>query len=167
MKALIVSADGFEDSELLVPYYRFQEEGIDADIASLQPGVIKGNRGYQVEANLSVDQVEPEDYDLLLLPGGKAPAKLRKEKAVLEVARHFFRAHKPVAAICHGPQILISAGILKAKTATCYKSVAGEMREAEANYVDREVVVDENLITSRQPGDLPAFVRELMRMIKE
>lgn len=167
MKALIVSADHFEDSELLVPYYRLLEEGLEVDIASISRGRIAGKHGYEVEANKALRDVDPDDYDLLVLPGGKAPAAVRKEKAALEIARSFFARNKPVAAICHGPQTLISAGLLKGRRATCYHSVAQELQDAGAAYEDREVVVDGNLVTSRQPGDLPAFMRETVKMLKK
>ena len=91
---------------------------------------------------------------------------VRKEPKALEIARSFFARSKPVAAICHGPQILISAGLLRGRRATCYKSVAAELKEAGAFYEDREVVVDANLVTSRQPADLPAFIRETMKQIR-
>ncbi len=107
-----------------------------------------------------------DNYDLLLLPGGKAPAELRKQQAALEIARFFFAGNKPVAAICHGPQILISAGLLKGRRATCYKAVATEMKEAGAEYEDRELVVDGNLVTSRQPSDIPVFMKEIMKILR-
>lgn len=153
MRALIISAAGFEDSELRVPYERLQQEDIHTDIASLTPGVIRGKHGHHVKANLGIEQVHPDTYDLLILPGGKAPTVLRKQHAVVAVVRHFFANAKPVAAIYHGPQILVSAGVLKDRIATCYKSVAGELQGAGAKYKDAEVVVDGNLITSRQPAD--------------
>jgi len=167
-RVLILSADGFEDSELLCPMNRLLEAGYELDIASLTKGTITGKMGYTVEANLSVDEV-PDDpsqtYGLLLLPGGKAPASLRKHDTVLEIARRFDRAGKPIAAICHGPQILISAGLLEGKKATSYSSVAKELKDAGAIYEDREVVVDGNHVFSRSPQDLPAFNREMMRQL--
>jgi protease I len=166
MKVLIISADNFEDMELLVPYYRMLEEGHDVDIASMRKGKIKGIKGYEVEANKALKDVNPEDYDILILPGGKAPEAIRKEQTALAIARDFFDKNKPVAAICHGPQTLISAGLMKGKHATSYRSVAPEMKEAGADYEDKEVIVDGNLITSRQPSDLPAFMREIMKKIK-
>jgi protease I len=164
---LIISADNFEDTELLVPYYRFREEGIEVDIASLKKGMIKGKHGYEVEANKALGEIVPDQYDILLLPGGKAPEAVRKDKNALEIAKHFFMKKKPVSAICHGPQTLISAGLMKGSHATCYKSVAEEMKAAGALYEDKEVVVDGNLVTSRQPSDLPAFMRETMKMLKQ
>ncbi len=165
MKALIISADNFEDSELLIPYYRLKETGVEVTVASLTRGNITGKHGYEVTVDKTLDEVNPDDYSLLVLPGGKAPAVVRKELKALEIARSFFARRKPVAAICHGPQILISAGLLRGRRATCYMSVADELKEAGALYEDREVVVDTNLVTSRQPEDLPAFMRETMKQI--
>ena len=165
MKALIVSGDLFEDSELLVPWYRLLEEGIAVEIAAPQKGPITGKHGYQVEATLALAQLAPADFDLLILPGGKAPARLRSEEKLLALVRSFFADNKPVAAICHGPQILVSAGVLAGRKATCYKSVAEELRGAGCAYTDAAVVVDKNLITSRIPADLPFFLREIMRRI--
>lgn len=166
MKALFVSADNFEDTELLVPYYRLQEEGVPVDVASMKKGTIRGKHGYEVNANKSLDEVRPEEYDLLVLPGGKAPEAVRREPKAQEIARYFMGNNKPVAAICHGPQTLISAGLLRDRRATCYSSVAGEMKEAAARYEDSEVVVDGNLVTSRQPEDLPAFMRETLKLLR-
>jgi protease I len=167
MKILILSAENFEDSELLVPYYRFLEEGFTVDISSMGKGTITGKHGYEVKVHKTLDEVEPGEYDLLFLPGGKAPEAVRKQRAALDIAKHFFAANKPVAAICHGPQTLITAGLLKGKHVTCYKSVAPEMKVAGALYEDKEVVVDGNLVTSRQPSDIPAFMREIMKIVKK
>jgi len=166
MKILIVSADNFEDTELLVPYYRLKEEGFQVDVASFKKGTIKGKHGYTVAVDKTLKEVDPGDYGALVLPGGKAPATLRKDRHALEIARHFFTESKPVSAICHGPQILVSAGLLKGRKATSYKSVAKEIKDAGAVYEDREVVVDGNLVTSREPSDFPAFLRETMKLIK-
>lgn len=165
MKALIISADNFEDSELLVPYYRLKEAGVEVTMASLSRGAITGKHGYEVAVDSVLDEINPDDYELLVLPGGKAPETVRKDERAQSIARRFFEQNKPVAAICHGPQTLISAGLLRGRRATCYSSVADEMKKAEALYEDRDVVVDGNLVTSRQPGDLPAFMRETMRKI--
>jgi len=165
MKALVISADNFEDTELLVPYYRLQEEGIDVDVASIRKGTIKGKHGYEVAATKTLAEVNPDEYSILVLPGGKAPEAVRKQQKAVEIAQHFFRKNKPVSAICHGPQTLITAGLLKGRHATCYRTVAEEMKSAGAFYEDREVVVDGNLVTSRQPSDLPAFMRETLKMI--
>jgi len=167
MRALIVSGDLFEDTELLVPWYRLLEDNIGVDIGSSKAGSITGKHGYKVMAKFSLEDIDPASYDLLVLPGGKAPAKLRESETLLVIVRHFFDKNKPVAAICHGPQILVSAGVLTGRKATCYKSVAAELKNAGANYRDEEVVVDGNLITSRVPADLPAFSREIIRKCGE
>ncbi|HLF12492.1 MAG TPA: type 1 glutamine amidotransferase domain-containing protein [Gammaproteobacteria bacterium] len=167
MKIVIISADRFEDTELLVPFYRFQEEGMTVDVASLRRGPIRGKHGYEAWANLAVGEVQTDDYDALLLPGGQSPETLRESARVLEIVRDFFSSGKPVFAICHGPQILISAGVLRGRSATCYKTVAEELEQAGAQYRDAEVVVDDNLVTSRQPSDLPAFLREAMKKLRE
>ena len=166
MKALIISADKFEDTELLVPYYRLKEAAIDVEVASLSRRTIKGKHGYEVVVDKTLDDINPDDYEILVLPGGAAPALVRKEPKALDIARSFFARNKPVAAICHGPQILISAGLLKGRHATCYKSVVDELKEAGALYEDMDVVVDANLVTSRQPSDLPAFMSETMKQLK-
>ena len=166
MKALILSADNFEDSELLVPYYRLKEAGVEVVVASLRRGAITGKHGYEVTVDKTFEEINPDDYAILVLPGGAAPTVVRQEPMALEIARNFFAGNKPVAAICHGPQILISAGLLQGRRATCYKSVADELKEAGALYEDRELVVDANLITSRQPADLPAFMREIIKQLR-
>jgi protease I len=165
MRALIISADHFEDSELLFPFYRLKEEGLEVDIASIARGKIYGKHGYEVVADRALRDVAPNLYDILILPGGKAPATLRKEQAAVTIAQEFIRDNKPVAAICHGPQILITAGVLQGRRATCYRSVAEELKESGALYEDKEVVVDGKLVTSRQPSDLPAFMREIVRLL--
>ncbi len=167
-RVLIITADDFEDTELLCPMNRLLEAGYTVDVASLQKGSITGKKGYTVDADLSVEELSEEpsrDYDLLLLPGGKAPGKLRENDKVLDTARSFDKAGKPIAAICHGPQILISAGLLKDKQATSYTSVAPELKDAGALYEDAEVVVDGNYVFSRHPGDIPAFNREIMAQL--
>ena len=166
MRALIVSADDFEDAELLVPLYRLREEGVSVDVASPRAGSIRGKHGYSVSIDRALPEVEPRDYDLLVLPGGRAAAALRGDATLQGIVRAFDAANKPIAAICHGPQIFVSAGVIEGRQATCYKTVAAELRDAGARYLDGEVIVDRNLITSRQPSDLPAFCREIMKQLR-
>lgn len=161
MRALIVSSDRFEDSELAEPVRQLRAKGVDVDIAAPRKGLITGKHGHKASAGLALDAVRPEKYDLLLLPGGKAPASLRENPDAVAIARHFLRADKPVAAICHGPQILLATGLLAGRSATCYRDVRRELEAAGVHYQDREVVVDSNLITSRQPADIPAFMRAI------
>lgn len=162
MKALIVSAPLFEDSELLVPYYRLLEEGMETQVASLEKGSIRGKHGYEVEA-VDLADINGQEYDLLILPGGKAPITLRASRALLELVGGFMAQGKTVAAICHGPLILAAAGVLAGRRLTGHRSVARDIEWAGANYQDESVVVDGNLITSRQPHDLPDFMREIIK----
>ncbi len=166
MKALIISADDFEDMELLYPLHRLKEERVDVKVASMKKGAITGKQGYSVDVDLTLDKVNAEEFDILILPGGKAPEKVRLEEKALELSRHFFRENKPVAAICHGVQTLISAGLVENRKATCYIGIRDDLKIAGALYRDEEVVVDGNLVTSRHPGDLYAFGRELVRVLR-
>ncbi|HWQ08494.1 MAG TPA: type 1 glutamine amidotransferase domain-containing protein [Holophaga sp.] len=167
-KALILSADAFEDSELLYPLYRLREAGWVVDVAAPTAGSITGKHGYVVAANLGVDAVQSPGScgaSLLVLPGGKAPAALRVLPRVIDIVTDFASSGIPIAAICHGPQLLVTARLLRGRRATCYKTVAGELREAGALYEDAPVVVDGPYITSRMPDDLPDFMREVMKMV--
>ncbi|MCQ1534941.1 type 1 glutamine amidotransferase [Methanosarcina sp. KYL-1] len=166
MKAIIFGADGFEDLELFYPHQRLKEKGITVHVASMQKGPIRGKHGYEIAADLAFRDADPADYDILVIAGGKGPEKVRLDKAALEIVKHFFRENKPVAAICHGPQVLISAGVIKARKATCWIGIRDDLIAAGALYEDSEVVVDGNLVTSRQPFDLYAFGREMVRLLK-
>lgn len=171
IRAVILTADEFEDMELLFPYFRLLEAGHHVVIAGPTKGKIHGEHGYGLEIEKMFEEIDPDAYDLLILPGGSphgAPTTVRHNKKAQEIAKSFFAKNKPVAAICHGPYTLISAGLLKGRTATCFwgDGVPEEMTQAGAHYVDQEVVVDGNLVTSRYPWDLPDFMREMMKLIK-
>jgi protease I len=165
MRALIISADRFEDSELYEPLAQLQAKGVAVDLAAPQQGLITGKHGHRVTAGLALEAVHPADYDLLVVPGGKAPATLQKNPMAVAIARNFLANDKPVAAICHGPQVLIATGLMAGRTATCYRKMKQELLHAGVNYQDSEVIVDGNLITSRQPSDLPAFMHAVFKAI--
>ena len=162
---MIISADLFEDSELKIPYHHLLKLGANVDIASMKKGTIIGKYGFSADVTMTLEEVDPKKYDILILPGGKAPSAIRKEPKALEIARYFFERNKTVAAICHGPQVLISAGLLEGRVVTGYKSIEKELKDAGAIYKDEKVVVDKNLITSRQPSDLKAFMRAIERCL--
>jgi protease I len=165
MKALILAADDFEDLELMYPYYRLQEAGIDVDVAASRAGTVTGKHGYAVKTTRVFSELDAAQYDLLVVPGGRAPEAVRLHARAVAVAKAMFEAGKLVAAICHGAQVLISAGVLNGKNATCWKGIRDDLKAAGGSYSDRPVVVDGNLITSRCPDDLPAFCREIFKAL--
>ncbi|HEY6093554.1 MAG TPA: type 1 glutamine amidotransferase domain-containing protein [Gallionellaceae bacterium] len=172
-RALILTADKFEDLELFVPYFRFMEAGIAVDVAAPVKEKLAGENGYFFEnVDLTIDEVDAQRYDLLYIPGGHphgAPQTVRKNRRAQEIARAFFKAGKPVAAICHGPYLLVSADVVAGRRLTSYwgDGVPDEIRAAGGIYVDKDVVVDGALVTSRWPMDLPAFMQEVMKVIRQ
>src|SRR3989339_367030 len=166
MRALILAADGFEDSEFYYPYYRLKEAGIEVDAAGPQKGMITGKHGYSFEVDKPFSSVSGDDYDMLILPGGKGPEIVRLDKNAVAVTKKMFQDGKIVASICHGIQTLISAGVLRGRKATCWPGVKDDLIAAGGEFLDKEVVVDGNLISSRKPDDLPVFCREIFNMVK-
>jgi protease I len=170
IKALILTADKFEDMELFFPYFRLLEEGIEVDIVAPKKGHIEGEHGYGFEINKTFAEINPEEYDILLIPGGSpdgAPSVVKKDTKAQAITKSFFNSNKPVSSICHGPWLLASAGVVKGRHLTSFwhDGVPEDIKKAGGLYEDKEVVVDGNLVTSRYPGDLPAFMRETMRLI--
>jgi protease I len=171
-RAIVLTADKFEDFELFVPYFRMMEEGIAVDVAAPTKETISGENGYFFEnVDLTIDEVDPLMYDLLFIPGGHprgAPTTVRNNKKAQEIAQSFFKADKLVAAICHGPYLLVSANLVAGRRLTSFwgDGVPEEIRGAGGIYEDKDVVVDGNLITSRWPMDLPAFMQEVLRAVR-
>ena len=171
-KAVILTADKFEDMELFFPLFRLLEAGWEVDVAAPTKKQIEGEHGYGLTPSLTIDEVNPDEYDLLIIPGGfpdGAPATVRKMKQAQEITRSFFSSNKPVGSICHGPWTLASAGVVKNKHLTSFwhDGVPEDIKAAGGVWEDKEVVVDGNLVTSRWPMDLPAFMRELMKMVEK
>ncbi|WP_017665122.1 type 1 glutamine amidotransferase domain-containing protein [Porphyrobacter sp. AAP82] len=166
-RVLIIATDGFEQSELLEPKRLLEEAGADVTLASLEPGTIRGwdrkDWGESVAVDCTIADVSAGDYDALLLPGGQMnPDILRMEHKVIDLVRAFDAAQKPVAAICHAPWLLAEADIIEGRSVTGWPSIRTDLANAGAAVVDEEVVVDGNLITSRKPGDIPAFTGALL-----
>jgi len=159
MKIACVLGQHFEDSEFRVPYDRLKEEGYQIDVIGLKAGEeLKGYKGKEtVKAEKSVDQVRADDYDALLIPGGYSPDHLRAHKSMVDFTLQFERAGKLIAAVCHGPQLLITARLVKGRTLTAWVTVQGDLEQIGANVKDEQVVRDRNWITSRKPDDLQAF----------
>ncbi len=166
MRALIIAEDGFEDLELLYPLYRLREEGVEVDVASSARRPLTGKRGYVVSATRTYGECRADAYACLVIPGGRSPERARLVPEVLELARAFVRAGKPVAAICHGPQVLLSAGLVKGRRMTCYAGIRDDLMAAGAEYRDEPCVTDGRLVTARVPDDLPAFMGALIRQVR-
>ncbi len=171
LKAVILTADRFEDMELFFPMFRLMEEGCLVDVAAPKKVEISGENGYSLMPDKTIDQVNPDEYDLLIIPGGSpdgAPATVRKIKKAQEIAKSFMNKNKPLASICHGPWTLADAGVVKGRHLTSYwhDGVPEDVKKAGGIWEDKEVVVDGNLVTSRSPMDLPSFMREVVKKIK-
>jgi len=171
-KVAILVEDGFEQVELTSPKQALEEAGAKTQIISPKRGKVKGwehtKWGQEFPVDVEIAQANANDYDALLLPGGVMnPDKLRTNKQAVQFVRSFFDQGKPVAAICHGPWTLIEAGVVKGRKMTSYPSIQTDLKNAGANWVDQEVVVDKGLVTSRNPDDLPAFNRKLVEEVSE
>ena len=167
-KVALLADSGFEDSELLKPLEAVRKAGAEVDIISEKTGTITGKNGLTQAVDKTVDDVSAEDYDALLLPGGVGnPDKMRMNETAVEFVGEFFTADKPVAAICHAPWLLVEADVVHGRTLTSWPSLKTDLINAGANWVDEEVVVDENLVTSRKPDDLEVFCAETVKKFAE
>ncbi|SET68932.1 type 1 glutamine amidotransferase domain-containing protein [Paenibacillus sp. NFR01] len=166
-KVAFLLAEGFEDSEMQVPYDEVIKAGHQADIIGLKKHeTLLGKKGsVSYAADKAVSEVHANEYNAVVIPGGSSPENLRLDPDILTFVQEADRAGKPIAAICHGPQILASAGLLKGRNITSYPPLQDDMVNAGAIFDDKEVVVDGNYITSRTPKDEPAFVRELLKAL--
>lgn len=164
-KILMITGKDYDDSEVLYPYYRLTEEGYTVDVASAEKVEVAGKYHFKINANLTFGNVNTSDYAGLMLPGGKAPERIRLIDRVCEIVREFERDKKPIAAICHGQQLLISADVLKGKKATCYPGIRDDLKNAGALYEDSCAVVCDNLVTSRRPEDLPYFMKAFISIL--
>jgi protease I len=160
--AAVMIGPNFEDTEATYPYYRLQEAGADVMIVGIEPGELSGKHGQPLEVERAASTVSADDLDLLVIAGGMGPDKLRADQGVLDLVRGMNEAGKPIAFICHAGWVPASAGIVDGRRVTSYPTIADDLRNAGAEWEDAEVVVDGNLVSSRRPDDLPAFMRELI-----
>lgn len=171
LKVAILTENGFEQVELLSPKKAMEEAGVSVEIVSPQKEIRAWDEkdwGITISVDKQLDDARPEDYDGLLLPGGVLnPDQLRRNKKAVEFIRHFLEAAKPLAVICHGPQTMIETGLLSGRTMTSYPSIKTDLINAGVNWVDREVVVDRGLVSSRSPEDLDAFNKKLLEELAE
>jgi protease I len=179
-KVLMLTGDGGESLEIMYPYQRLLEAGHEVTIAAPSAKKIQTvvhdfeegfdtyteKRGYLVPADVAFSDVDPEDYDALLIPGGRAPEYIRNDEDVKRIVRHFFEEEEPVAAICHAPLILANAGVVEGRTMAAYPALEPDVLVAGGTFVDREAVVDGMLVTSRAWPDHPGFMREFLKMLE-
>jgi len=171
-RVAVMATDGFEQSEFKKPIKALKKEGILVDVISLKEGKIKGWKetkwGDKFKVDVIIDNAHSTDYDMLVLPGGVLNTDtLRTNESAVKFVAYFFEQGKPIAAICHAGSILIETGLLKGKKMTSYKSIKTDLINAGVNWVDEEVVVDDKLITSRSPKDLPVFCKKMIEELKE
>jgi protease I len=173
-KVAFLAADAYEESELKKPWQALEEAGADLKLVSLEEGEITALNEEEFKAgathpvDLTVEEAKADDFDALVLPGGVMnPDKLRMDENAVHFVRQFFEQGKPVGAICHGPWTLVEAGVVRGRTLTSYPSIQTDIRNAGGNWVDEKVHVDQGLVTSRKPDDLPAFIEKLIEEIAE
>lgn len=165
-RVAILAENLYQEMELWVPYYRLKEEGANVKVIGSGGATSYASKhGYPVAVDAQADQVSAVEFDAVVVPGGYAPDLMRRSEAMVKLVREAFQQGKLVAAICHAGWVPASAGILEGKTATSFSSIKADMVNAGAKWVDQEVVVDGNLITSRKPDDLPAFCREIVKAL--
>jgi protease I len=166
-KAVIITDSGFQDAELLKPLQILEGNDVEVIITAPSTGPISAyNSKETIEITKPISELNPEDYDILILPGGKAPEKLRKDRAVLDFVIKFASLDRPIAAICHGPLILVSAGLVSGRQMTSYKDCVDELVSNGVDWIDDGCVIDENLITSRNPDDIPQFCLAILEALK-
>ncbi len=165
-KIVILVEQQYQDLEIWYPLLRLKEEGVKVIVAGTGSSKsYNGKYGYPIRAERNVKDINPAEVDGVIVPGGWAPDFLRRHESVLKFVKDLDDAGKLVASICHGASVLVSSGILKGRTITCFKAVKDDVVYAGAKYVDEEVVVDKNIITSRTPDDLPAFCRKILELL--
>ncbi len=167
VRVAVVAGPEFEDLELFYPYYRFIEEGAEVKVIGPERKAYAGKHGLTVNMDASFDEVRPEEFDVLFIPGGWMPDRVRRDRRAVVWIRQFFLSGKPVGAICHGPQLLISAKVLTGYRLTAVSAIKDDLEYAGALYVDEPVVRDRNLVTSRVPPDLPMMMPVLISAIEE
>jgi len=166
-RVAILVEDLYQDQEVWYPYYRLLEAGVDVVFVGTGKPEYTGKYGYPLRPHTEASRVSADEFDGVIVPGGYAPDLLRRDPAVIRLVKDIHRQGKVIGAICHAGWVLCSADVLRGKTATCFSAIRDDLVNAGAVYVDREVVRDGNLITSRTPDDLPAFLREILQVLQQ
>lgn len=162
LRILILTDDKVEDLEFFYPFYRFLEEGYRVDVATPNGGSFKSKNGYKIEKTKPLEAIDVQQYELLYIPGGKAPERLQKNDIALSIVQEFATLGKPIAALCHGPLLLAAAGVVKGVTLAAWPETYKDLQKAGARFVNQETMIDGNFITARWPADLPAHLRETL-----
>jgi len=167
-KVLLLVENGFEDVELLYPYYRFQEAGYKVEVVGPKAKeTYEGKHGIPIKSTAAPEDIDLDEYAAIIVPGGRAPDRMRIRPGLVKLVRDAYDKGLVVAAICHGPQLLIEADVVRGKRLTCYRSVATDVKNAGGEYIDKAVVVDGNLVTSRFPPDLPIWCKETLKLLEK
>lgn len=167
-KIAVLVEEGYQDLEVWYPILRLREEGMAVIIIGPKSDVeYKGKFGYPVRVNIGIERANPDEFDAVVIPGGWAPDYLRRHDKINEFVSNMSKKGKIVASICHGASVLVSANVLKGKNVTCFFSIKDDVVNAGAAFLDEEVVIDGNLITSRKPDDLPAFCKAMIRLLSK
>ena len=166
-KSVLILVDkDVQELEFYYPYYRLIEEGYNVDIASPNGGNVKGESGWEIQNTRNINSINPANYALLYIPGGHAPTHMAKSPELIARVQQFAQSGKPIAAFCHGPQVLVAAGLVKGKKLTAYPEVENEINNAGGFYSNSPLVEDGQFITSRSPGDLPGPVRAVLKRLQ-
>lgn len=164
---VIITGPGFEDSEVIFPYYRLLEEGFSVDVVTSNDQVITGKHGYPQSPTIRISDLRKKKYDLVVIPGGnEAPDRVRQVEEILDFVKQMYTKGNIVSSICHGPWVLISAGFMKGKKATCYKGMKDDLINAGALYSDQPVVIDGNIITSDHPRHLGIWMKSTISLLR-
>jgi protease I len=167
-KVAILTADKVEDVEFFYPYYRFVEEGYDVDVLTLTGEKVTGYKGLALSTGVSpVKGAKPADYDMLFIPGGLAPGEVRKNEDAISFVQQFADSGKMIGAVCHGPQVLVTAGLVKGRQMTSWREVAQEITDAGGEYKDAPVVEDGQFVTARKPGDMPLEMNRIFERLDQ
>lgn len=164
---VILIADYYDELEFWYPYYRMKESKANVTVAGVVRGVYKGKNGMSAQTEIGMESLKADNFDAVIIPGGFAPDFLRREPVLIDFVRRMHEQGKVIAAICHGPWLLASAGILKNKSLTSYFSIKDDLVNAGAYWIDQETVVDDNIITARNPNDLPQFCKTIIELISK
>lgn len=164
-KVIVLIENMFDDQELVYPYHRLREDFEVVLVGSKKDEIYESKSGLKLKSDMATDAINADEFDGLFIPGGFSPDYMRRTKATVELVKAFVESNKPVAAICHGPWMLVSANAIKGKDVTSFYSIKDDLINAGGNWIDEEVVVSENILTSRNPKDLPALVKKFVTMI--